>query len=115
MAKDTLESWHGRKISPVFNLIPNLEEPEWKRLKVGDAREFWEAYDDWAQRIELARNKQCVGDILVLAEEAPIAAFQAEAAYIAGDALRKLEHFDLGAGGIRALPAGRSRQPGRLP
>jgi tetratricopeptide (TPR) repeat protein len=95
MAKDTLESWHGRKISPVFNLIPNLEEPEWKRLKVGDAREFWEAYDDWAQRIELARNKQCVGDLLVLAEEAPIAAFQAEAAYIAGDALRKLEHFDL--------------------
>lgn len=95
MAKDTLESWHGRKISPVFNLLPNLEEPEWKRLKAGDAREFWEKHDDWAQRIDLARRKQSIGDILLLAEEAPVAAFRAEAAYIAGDALRKLEHFDL--------------------
>ena len=95
MAKATLESWHGRKISPVFNLLPNLEEPEWKRLKVGDAREFWEAHDDWARRLDLARRAQRVGDILVLAEEAPVAAFRAEAAYIAGDALRKLEHFEL--------------------
>jgi tetratricopeptide (TPR) repeat protein len=95
MAKDTLESWHGRKISPVFNLLPNLEEPEWKRLKAGDAREFWEKQDNWAQRIDLARRKQSIGDILLLAEEAPVAAFRAEAAYIAGDALRKLEHFEL--------------------
>jgi tetratricopeptide (TPR) repeat protein len=95
MAKATLQSWHGRKISPVFNLLPNLEEPEWKRLRVGDAREFWAAHDDWAQRIDLARRKQRIGDILVLAEEAPVAAFRAEAAYTAGDALRKLEHFDL--------------------
>jgi tetratricopeptide (TPR) repeat protein len=95
MARATLESWHGRKISPVFGLLPNLEEPEWKRLKVGDAREFWEAHDDWMRRIDLARKSQRIGDILVLAEEAPVAAFRAEACCIAGDALRKLEHYAL--------------------
>lgn len=95
MATDTLKSWHGRKISPVYNLLPNLEEPKWKRLKLGDAREFWERHDEWARRIELAQSKSHIGDILLLAEEAPVAAFHAEAAYIAGEALRKLEHFDL--------------------
>lgn len=95
VVKATMESWHGRKISPVFHLLPQLEEPEWKRLKVGDARQFWEAHDDWARRIDLARRTQHIGDILVLAEEAPVAAFRAEAHCIAGDALRKLEHFDL--------------------
>ncbi|MGH8582842.1 MAG: tetratricopeptide repeat-containing protein [Gammaproteobacteria bacterium] len=95
MVKATMDSWHGRKISPVFSLLPNLEEPEWKRLKVGDARKFWESHDDWTRRIDLARKSRTIGDILVLAEEAPVAAFRAEANYVAGDALRKLEHFDL--------------------
>jgi tetratricopeptide (TPR) repeat protein len=95
MVKATLESWHGRKISPVFHLLPNLEEPQWKRLKVGDAKEFWEERDNWADRIERARKTQRVGDILVLAEEAPVAAFRSEAHCIAAKALMKLEHFKL--------------------
>ncbi len=95
MVKATMESWHGRKISPVFSLLPHLEEPEWKRLKVGDARKFWGSHDDWARRIDLSRKSRRIGDILVLAEEAPVVAFRVEANYIAGDALRKLEHFDL--------------------
>jgi tetratricopeptide (TPR) repeat protein len=95
IVKATLESWQGRKISPVFQLLPNLEEPQWKRLKVGDALEFWQAHDDWARRINLARKAQKVGDILVLAEEAPIAAFRAEAHCIAAKALLQLERFGL--------------------
>lgn len=94
MALATLESWHGRKISPVFHLLPNLEEPQWKRLKLGAANAFWQAHDAWAQRIELARQAQKPGDILVLAEEAPIAAFRAEAYYAAAQALLQLECFD---------------------
>jgi tetratricopeptide (TPR) repeat protein len=95
MVKATLESWHGKKISPVFHLLPNLEEPQWKRLKVGDAKEFWEEHDNWADRIERARKTQRVGDILVLAEEAPVAAFRSEAHCIAAKALLKLERFKL--------------------
>jgi tetratricopeptide (TPR) repeat protein len=89
----TLESWHDRKISPVFHLLPNLEEPQWKRLKVGDAKEFWDVHDDWEDRIDRARKAQRVGDILVMAEEAPIAAFRSEAHCIAANALLKLERY----------------------
>jgi tetratricopeptide (TPR) repeat protein len=95
IVKATVESWHGRKISPVFHLLPNLEEPEWKKLKVGDAKEYWDKHDSWADRIDLARKSQKVGDIMVLAEEAPIAAFRSEAHSIAANALLKLERFKL--------------------
>ena len=93
MVSATLESWHGKKISPVFHLLPYLEEPEWKKLKVVEAQEFWQAHDDWERRIELARSGQKVGDILVLAEEAPVAAFRSEAHCIAAKALLKLESY----------------------
>ena len=94
IVKATLESWHDRKISPVFHLLPNLEEPQWKRLKVGDAKEFWDVHDDWEDRIDRASMAQRVGDILVLAEEAPVAAFRSEAHCIAANALLKLERFE---------------------
>ena len=45
MVKATMESWHGRKVSPVYNLMPNLQEPDWKSLRIGDVREFWEQYE----------------------------------------------------------------------
>jgi len=93
MVKATMESWHGRKISPVYQLLPNLQEPQWKALRIGDVVEFWQAYDVWAERIELARKQGKIGDLLVLADEAPVAAFRAEAHLKAGVALRKAEHF----------------------
>lgn len=94
MAKETMESWHGRKVSPVYKLLPNLQEPDWKSLRIGDAREFWEKHETWERRIDLARRVGHIGDILLLADEAPIAAFRAEAWIKAGEALRKNEHFD---------------------
>ena len=94
MVKATLASWHDRKISPVYQLLPNLQEPQWKSLRVGDALEFWKAHDAWTDRIELARQNDLIGDLLVLAEEAPVAAFRAEAHIKAGIALRKAERFD---------------------
>lgn len=95
MAKATMESWHGRKISPVYALLPHLQEPDWRRLRVGGVREFWDRHEAWATRVRLARQAGRIGDILVLADEAPVAAFRAEAWYEAGSALRKAGHFDL--------------------
>ncbi len=69
-----MESWHGRKISPVYHLMPNLQEPDWKSLRIGDVQEFWQQHDAWERRIELARKAGHIGDVLVLADEAPIAA-----------------------------------------
>jgi hypothetical protein len=93
MTKATMESWHGRKVSPVYNLMPNLQEPDWKSLRVGDVREFWEQHDAWDNRLGLARRAGRIGDVLVLAEEAPVAAFRADAWIKAGEALRKAERF----------------------
>jgi tetratricopeptide (TPR) repeat protein len=94
MVRATMESWHGRTISPVYNLLPQLQEPDWKSLRVGDVREFWEWHDKWEGRIDWARRESLVGDVLVLADEAPVSAFRADAWIKAGEALRKAEHFD---------------------
>lgn len=111
MVTETLKSWHGRKISPVYQLLPNLQEPEWKALRVGDAVEFWEAHEAWEQRIELARCNGFIGDLLVVADEAPVAAFRAEAHIKAGIALRKAERFDFA---LEQLKLGLAVEPNNL-
>ncbi|MFC1536774.1 TRAFs-binding domain-containing protein [Pseudomonadota bacterium] len=111
MVKETMESWHGRKISPVYQLLPNLQEPDWKSLRIGDVREYWEQHDAWEGRVDLARKDKRIGDILLLADEAPVAAFRAEARIMAGEALRKAEHFDFA---LEQLESGLEVEPNNL-
>jgi tetratricopeptide (TPR) repeat protein len=111
MVRATMESWHGRKLSPVYQLLPNLKEPDWKSLRIGDVREFWAQHDAWEDRIELARKAGRVGDMLVLADEAPVAAFRAEAWICAGAALRKAERFDFA---LELLERGLEIEPDNL-
>lgn len=94
MATATLKAWHGRKVSPVYALLPNLQEPDWKSLRIGDAREFWERHDAWCALIERARDDNRPEDILVLADEAPITALRVEARLAAGNALLQGRHFN---------------------
>lgn len=94
-ATETMRAWHGRKISPVYHLLPYLKEPDWKSLRVDEAREFWQAHKAWAHRIELARKGDRPGDILVLAEEAPTQVLRIEAYRTAGKALLSLGQFGL--------------------
>ena len=86
----TLGVWRGRRASPVYQQLPNLREPDWKTLKVGDVNEFWQALEAWESRIEVARRKQRPGDILVLAEETPNSVLEFEALRIAARALIRL-------------------------
>jgi hypothetical protein len=95
--------WFSFMGSSIYHLLDNLEEPEWKRLRMGSAREFWERHDKWEERIELARASRRIGDLLVLANEAPIAAFRVDAWITAGKLLRRagrplfaLEHLQHG-------------------
>ena len=111
MVKATMESWHGRKVSPVYHLIPNLQEPDWKSLRIGDVREFWQQHEAWEGRIKLAQKTGHIGDVLVLADEAPIAAFRAEAWIKAGEALRKAQHFDFA---LEQLERGLAIEPQNL-
>ena len=92
-AVETMASWHGRKVSPVYHLLSYLQEPDWKSLRVGEAQEFWERYDCWEERIEIARDKRRPGDIMLLADEAPTQALHLEAHRAAGKALLKMGQF----------------------
>lgn len=89
----TMEAWHLRTTSPLYKLLPHLTEPEWKRLRIGDVREFWDQHDAWERRIEAARRDGLIGDLLVLANEGSVAAFRADAWLRAGKALRRAERF----------------------
>jgi tetratricopeptide (TPR) repeat protein len=108
MVTATMDAWHGRKISPVYHLLANLQEPDWKTLRIGEAREFWERHDAWEGRIELARSTGRIGDLLVLANEAPIAAFRVDAWIAAGKALRRAGRFEFA---LEHLQHGLDRDP----
>jgi tetratricopeptide (TPR) repeat protein len=86
----TLGAWRGRRASPVYQQLPNLREPDWKTLKVGDVNEFWQGLEMWQSRVKVALQKQRPGDILVLAEETPNSVLEFEALRTAARALLKL-------------------------
>jgi tetratricopeptide (TPR) repeat protein len=111
MVQATMESWHGRKESPVYHLLSNLQEPDWKSLRIGEVQEFWQRHDAWKERILLAGKARLVGNMLVLADEAPVAAFRAEAWIAAGTALRKAERFDFA---LEQLERGLAVEPENL-
>jgi tetratricopeptide (TPR) repeat protein len=90
-ATKTINSWYDRKVSPVYHLLPYLNEPNFKLLQVEGAKEF----RSWDMRIEIARKRNRPGDILVLAEEAPNVGFRSEAYRSAGNALYSLGQFGL--------------------
>jgi len=93
--RSTMESWHGRSVSPVYTLLPNLQEPDWKTLRIGSVCEYWEAHDTWERRLRLARRENHLGDMLVLADEAPVAALRGEALVRVGKELRQARRYRL--------------------
>jgi tetratricopeptide (TPR) repeat protein len=92
-AQDTIDSWRERKVSPVYHLLRFLQEPDWKSLRVEEAKEFWEAYEAWEDRIEVARRTNRPGNILVLAGEVPTRMLRLETYRRAGKALLSLGQF----------------------
>lgn len=88
MATDTMNAWHGRPVSPVYQLLAYLEEPEWRNLELGRAKEFWEAHRSWTERITVAKQLGRPGDIMVLAEEGSTRIFRVDAHRRAGAELR---------------------------
>lgn len=93
MCRATLEARHAHTVSPVYALLPNLVEPDWKTLRIGAVKEFWERHDEWADLVERARKAGRAQDILTLADEAPVTALRVEARLKAGKALSQGRHF----------------------
>lgn len=96
MIRATLAAWRGRKTSPVYRALPNLEEPAWKNLKVGDINEHWQTLENWQGLITTALSRQRAGDILLLAEETPNRFLELEALRTAAQALLKLDSVRYG-------------------
>lgn len=111
MIRATMAVWPEEPVSPVYQQLPQLQEPDWKTLRVGRVRRFWAEHDEWAQRLERARAAGRLGDLLVLAEEGPVAAFRAEAWIGAGSALRRSAQFALA---LEYLDKGLAIEPAHL-
>ena len=95
MASETISSWYGRRISPVYHLLKYLKEPDWKSTRIDQSMELWDKHKKWEDKIEEVRKKQSAGDILVLADEAPIQALRLEAYRKAGKALLDVGQYSL--------------------
>ena len=95
MARATLDASSRRKTSPVYQLLDHLGEPDWRALLLAQPSEFSQGYDAWRARMEVARQRNLAGDILLLADETPTRALWLEAKRLAGNCLLKLQHFDL--------------------
>ena len=89
-ARETWASSKERIHSPIFNLLDGLPEPDRRALQTPLASGYWREHKDWEQRMEVARRRRSVGDLLLLTEEAKNPLIQAEAISSAGLALRTL-------------------------
>ena len=95
MARATLDAPSRRNTSPVYQLLQQLHEPDWHQLLLARQSEFSQGYEAWRSRMEVARQRNRAGDILVLADETPTRALWLEAKRQAGNCLLRLQHFDL--------------------
>lgn len=90
LASETLSASTRRRVSPVYQLLPHLEQPQWKKLLLAGHNEFRDAYDRWADRMAVARQTNAPGDLLTLADETPTRALALEARCMAGNSLLQL-------------------------
>jgi len=95
MVRATLDSSTRRVVSPVYQLLPHLEQPLWKHLLMGADNEFSDAYRAWSDRVKVARRSQRPGDILTLAQDTPARALAQEALREAGISLLSLRQAGL--------------------
>ncbi len=89
-ARETWASSKERIHSPIFNLLDGLNEPDARALQTPLASGYWRQHREWEQRMEVARRRRSVGDLLLLTEEARNPLMREEAISRAGLALRTL-------------------------
>jgi tetratricopeptide (TPR) repeat protein len=94
-ARDTWASDRDTVHSPIFNLLTGLTEPERKSLRTPLATGFWREYNEWKQRVTVARRQKRIGDILLLTEEISNPLIKEEAIGEAGKALKSMRRHEL--------------------
>jgi tetratricopeptide (TPR) repeat protein len=96
VCRDTWASDPDAVHSPIFNLLTGLIEPDRKTLRTPLATGFWREYNEWKDRVTIAKRRQRIGDILLLTEEITNPMIKEEAVGEAGRALQDMQRFDLG-------------------
>jgi len=81
--------------SPIFGLLTGLVEPNRRTLRTPLATGFWREFNEWEERITVARRQKRIGDILLLTEEISNPLCKEDAVAQAGLALRELGRHDL--------------------
>jgi tetratricopeptide (TPR) repeat protein len=95
MVEETRHSSTRRKVSPVYQLLPHLQQPQWRLLLMSSDNELSEAYATWLRALKAARRKMRAGDVMTLADETPVRALALEGLTAAGNALLALDEPDL--------------------
>lgn len=95
MTRDTWASDRDAVHSPIFNLLSGLKEPDRKELRTPLATGFWREYNEWRERVTIARRQKHIGDILLLTEEIQNPLIKEEAIGEAGKALANMGRNEL--------------------
>ena len=93
--RDTWASDVDTVHSPIFNLLDGLKEPDRKTLETPLATGFWREYNEWRERVTIARRQKRIGDILLLTEEISNPLIKEEAILEASTALKNLGRHEL--------------------
>jgi len=76
--------------SPVYERLPRLVEPRSDLLRVGGVHELWPNETQWTKSVADARRERKPGNLMLLAEEAPVRAVRCDAYREAAICLRRL-------------------------
>jgi tetratricopeptide (TPR) repeat protein len=95
VTRDTWASDADAVHSPIFNLLTGLPEPDRQTLRTPLATGFWREYNEWKQRVSIARRQKRIGDILLLTEEIQNPLIKEEAIGEAGRALKNMGRNEL--------------------
>jgi len=89
--KNTQKKMRYEKTSPIYNLLNNLEEPNWRALRTKNFQKYHKELED---HIRYARINHKPANILVYSEEASNQALKLEIYRIAANALRDMGQFE---------------------
>lgn len=98
LIRTTSETWASDADavhSPIFGLLTGLVEPDRRTLRTPLATGFWREFNEWEERIVVARRQKRIGDILLLTEEISNPLCKEDAVAQAGLALRELGRHEL--------------------
>ena len=95
MVGETRHSSTRRKVSPVYQLLPHLQQPQWRLLLMSNDNELSQTYSTWLRALKTARRKMRAGDVMTLADETPVRALALEGLAAAGNALLALDQPEL--------------------